>query len=321
MAALFLWIFLSVVVRGGEKGYKMEIGYIGMGIMGRPMAGNLLKAGHELYIYNRTAEKCKPLADKGAVVCSSPAEVAEKVEVVFINVTDTPDVEEVIFGENGIAEKARSGLVVIDNSTISPVATRRFANVLAKKGTYFLDAPVSGGDIGAQKGTLAIMVGGDRGVYEKSLPLFEILGSKVVYLGKSGSGQTCKLCNQLFCALHMLACCEGIALAYRAGLDVSAMIEVVSAGAGGSWALKNLGPKIAAGDMEPGFMIKLLNKDLRLVMELAHDAKLPLTGATLAQQLFHEAEAEGLGAKGTQALERIIEKLGGFTMTDNNTRH
>ena len=287
----------------------MKIGYIGLGIMGQPMALNLLKAGHSLWVFNRTASKAESLSQAGAVVAQSPAAVAREVEVVFINVPDTPDVESVIFGQNGIAESAQAGLTVIDNSTISPRATREFAERLRDKGVHYLDAPVSGGDVGAQKGTLAIMVGGDEAIFQRYVSLFEALGSKIVHVGSVGAGQTCKACNQLFCALHMLACSEGIALARNAGLDPAVMVDVVSSGAGGSWALSNLGPKIVENDMKPGFMIDLLVKDLRLVAELAQEAQAGITGAALAQQLFVAAQANGLGKLGTQALSKIVDKL------------
>jgi len=287
----------------------MDIGYIGIGIMGGPMAANLMRAGHSLYIYNRTAGKCDALAGDGAVVCSCAGEVAGKAEVVFINVTDTPDVQQVIFGDGGIIESVHHGLVVVDNSTISPKATCEFAQRLKEKGVDYLDAPVSGGDVGAQNGTLAIMVGGEKQVFEKCLPLFEILGSKISHVGPVGMGQTCKACNQLFCALHMVACCEGITLAKNAGLDPRVMVDVVSAGAGGSWALENLGPKIIDNDMDPGFMIDLLCKDLRLVLEMAKENVVPLIGTSLAEQLFCEAQQRGLGRKGTQALFEVVEKL------------
>jgi 3-hydroxyisobutyrate dehydrogenase len=288
----------------------MKIGYIGIGIMGRPMAHNLIKAGHEVFIYNRTKEKCVPLEQIGAKVEESPAAVTRQSEVVFTNVPDTSDVEKVIFGEKGIYETARDGLIVIDNSTISPAATREFARRLKQeKNTHYLDAPVSGGDIGAKKGTLAIMVGGNKEVFEQCLPLLEILGSKIMHVGPVGAGQTCKACNQLFCALHMLACSEGIELAQKAGLDPKVMVEVVSSGAGGSWALANLGPKILQQDFDPGFMIDLLSKDLRLVMELAQEFKASMPGTALAQQLFTAAQAHGLGREGTQALAKIIQVL------------
>ncbi|MBN2376778.1 MAG: NAD(P)-dependent oxidoreductase [Sedimentisphaerales bacterium] len=288
----------------------MRIGYVGIGIMGRPMAANLIKAGHELFVYNRTARKCQPLVEAGARLMDDPAAVAAEVEVVFINVPDTPDVEKVIFSKRGIFGAARADLTVIDNSTISPAATREFAERLkSEKQVDYLDAPVSGGDIGAQKGTLAIMVGGEVEVFEKYRALFEVLGSKIVHVGPVGMGQTCKLCNQLFCALHMLACSEGISLAKKAGLDPAVMVEVVSSGAGGSWALSNLGPKIVEGDFAPGFMVDLLAKDLRLLMELSGESGSSLPGAALAGQFFTAAQTQGFGREGTQALAKIIDRL------------
>ena len=286
----------------------MKIGYIGIGVMGRPMAGNLLKAGHSLYIHNRTAAKCDSLAARGATVCASPAEVARNAEVIFINVPDTPDVEQVIFGADGISQSARAGLIVVDNSTISPSATRQFAEHLKEKGVEYLDAPVSGGRTGAQKGTLAIMVGGDEQVFQKCLALFEILGSKIVRVGPVGMGQTTKACNQLFFAMHMVACCEGISLAKKAGLDPADMVDAVSSGAGGSYALANLGPKIIADDLKPTFTIDLLCKDLRLATELAQEVGLSLSGIELAQELFRKAQDEGLGQLGPQALYRMVGK-------------
>ena len=288
----------------------MNLGYIGIGIMGQPMAHNLLKDGHKLFVYNRTADKCKSLADAGATVADSPADVARRVDVVFINVTDTPDVEKVIFAPDGICQTASSELIVIDNSTISPAATVQFAQQLKKeKGTEYLDAPVSGGDVGATNGTLAIMVGGEKHVFEKCLPLLNVLGSKIVHVGPVGAGQICKACNQLFCALHMLACCEGISIAKNAGIDPAIMVDVVSAGAGSSWALTNLAPKILADDYNPGFKIDLLAKDLRLLMELAQQSHTPLPAAALAQQFFTAAQSARLGQEGTQALYQIIKNL------------
>jgi len=287
----------------------MNIGYVGIGIMGKPMALNLLGAGHALFIHNRTRAKCQDLAEQGATVCPDAAEVADQTDIVFINVPDTPDVEQVLFGPEGIHKAARPGLNVVDNSTISPVQTRVFAERLAQGGVGFLDAPVSGGDIGAQKGSLSIMVGGDKSLFEQCLPLFEVLGSKVTHVGPVGMGQTCKACNQLFCALHMLACCEGISLAKKTGLDPSIMVDVVSSGAGGSWALQNLGPQIVAQDMAPGFMIDLLCKDLKYTSELGAESQQPLLGLGLAQQLFKAAQNGGWGREGTQALYRVIEAL------------
>lgn len=294
----------------------MQIGYIGIGTMGEPMALNLLKAGHQLTVSNRTLSKCDNLKSQGAQVVPSCAQVAQNTEVIFINVMDTPDVEKVIFGEQGIFQTVRQGQIVIDNSTISPQATREFAERLKTKKIDYLDAPVSGGDIGAQQGTLSIMVGGEKKVFERCRKLFECLGSKITHVGPVGMGQTAKACNQLICAIHMVACCEGIALARQAGLDPKTMVEVVGSGAGASWALSNLGMKIVADDMAPGFRIDLMNKDLRLAMELAQAADLPLPGAGLAQQEFISALAKGHGQLGTQALSKIIEGLGHFKIKD-----
>ncbi len=289
----------------------MKIGYIGIGIMGRPMAENLLRAGHTLFIHNRTSSKCDGLAAQGAVVCQGPAEVAANSEVVFLNVPDTADMERVLFGAGGVMARAGQGLIVIDNSTISAGRTRAFAARLKEKGVDYLDAPVSGGNIGARQGTLAIMVGGDREVFEKCRPLLEILGSHIQWVGPVGMGQTCKAINQLLVALHVLACCEGISLAQRSGLDPRTMLDMVSSGAGGSWVLKNLGPRIIAEDFTPGFMIDLLCKDLTYTMELAQEAGQPLMGTSLVQQMFQEARDRGLGREGTQALYKVVEMLSG----------
>ncbi|MCP4455236.1 MAG: NAD(P)-dependent oxidoreductase [Planctomycetes bacterium] len=285
----------------------MRIGYIGIGIMGRPMAENLLRAGYGVNVFNRTPAKCESLPGQGGAVCDTAAQVARESDIVFINVTDTPDVEQILFGEAGVAESAREGLIVVDNSTISPRATQAFAQRLAVEGVAYLDAPVSGGDVGAQKGTLSIMVGGDKAVFDQCLPLFEVLGSKVTHVGPVGMGQTCKACNQLFCALHMLACCEGVDLARKAGLDPAVMVDVVSGGAGGSWALANLGPKIVDDDMAPGFMIDLLCKDLNYTEELGQAHDVSLGGMALAKKLFETAQAKGLGSLGTQGLWQLFK--------------
>ncbi len=287
---------------------RMNVGYIGLGIMGSAMAQNLLRAGHTLFVYNRTPAKCDSLVQQGAIPCASPAETAEKSEVVFINVTATADVEQVIFNEKGIASGARIGLIIVDNSTISARATREFAARLQNMGIEYIDAPVTGGDVGARAGTLAIMAGGEPAVFEKVKPLLEAMGKTIRHVGPVGMGQTCKAINQLFCALHMVACCEGIELARQSGLDPAIMVELLSCGAGGSWALEHLGPKILADDFAPGFRIDLLVKDLQFTMELAREAELPLSGTSLAQMLFSEAQQEGLGKLGTQGLYQVIQK-------------
>ncbi|MFW6038925.1 MAG: NAD(P)-dependent oxidoreductase, partial [bacterium] len=289
-------------------------GYIGMGIMGQPMARNLLQAGFELTVWNRTAAKCQPLQEAGASVADSPADLAaQKPEVIFINVTDTADVEAVIFGDDGLAQNATEGLIVVDHSTINPATTQQIAERLNEQGVRFLDAPVSGGDVGAQQGTLSIMVGGEAETFARCKPLLEVVGKSIVHLGPAGMGQACKACNQVAVAGNLLATCEALALARQTGLDMDKMIEVVASGAGGSWQLANLGPKVAAGDHEPGFMVDLILKDLKIVLDTARQHKLPLNGTSLVQNYFHSVAANGGGDRGTQALARVLEQLGNFS--------
>jgi len=295
---------------------KKRIGFIGLGVMGRPMALNLLKAGYPMVVWNRTRSKMKPLLEAGAEGADSPREVAEKSDVVITMVTDSPDVEEVILGPNGVIHGAHPGLIVIDMSTISPTVTRRIAQKLAEKGVKMLDAPVSGGDIGAKQGTLSIMVGGPKETFEECLPIFKVLGKKITYMGPSGMGQTTKLCNQVICALNIQAVCEGLMLGATAGLDLKKLLEVVTAGAAGSWMLSNLGPKMIERDFRPGFKISHQQKDLRLVLSFASELKLPLPGTALVQQMLRSVEAEGLGDKGTQAAIVAMEKIAGRRLTE-----
>lgn len=294
------------------------IGYIGLGIMGGAMAANLLKAGHRVMVWNRTASKMKPLLDAGATACDSPKDMASRgPEVIFTNVSDTPDAEAVLFGDDGVAAGAKRGLIVVDHSTISPIATRAFAERLAEQGVTLLDAPVSGGDTGARAGTLSIMVGGPEDAFERVLPLLRAVGKSITRVGDSGAGQMCKACNQIAVVCNLLGVCEAMALAKKAGLDLQKMIEVVGAGAGGSWQLSKLGPKIAAGDHEPGFMVDLVLKDLGIVNDTARQHRLALPGASLAETLFRSVAANGGGGRGTQALAAAIERLGGFRYAED----
>jgi 3-hydroxyisobutyrate dehydrogenase len=287
-----------------------QIGYIGLGIMGQSMAGNLIKAGHKMHVWNRTAAKMRPLVETGAIACDSPADMASRdVSAIFINVTDTPDVGAVLFGEQGLATTARAGLITVDHSTISPIATQEFAQRLAAQGVTHLDAPVSGGDVGARNATLSIMVGGLREGYETVLPLLQCMGKNITHVGDSGAGQTCKACNQIAVSINLLGVCEAIAMAKANGLDPRKMLEVVSAGAGGSWQISNLGPKILDGDFEPGFMIDYLLKDLNIVQQVAREKKLPLTTLAHAEHLYRSAQVHGSGAKGTQAVSHVIDTL------------
>ncbi|MHC4993885.1 MAG: NAD(P)-dependent oxidoreductase [Planctomycetota bacterium] len=293
-----------------------RIGYIGTGIMGRAMAINLIKAGFGVTVWNRTRENAQEVIDAGAAWADSPALVAAVSEAVCINVTDTPDVEAVIFGDEGVSsagENALKDLIVIDNSTISPQATRDFATRLGELGVAMLDAPVSGGDVGARAGTLSVMVGGASENFEKCMPIFEAVGKAITHVGESGAGQACKACNQVLCAVNLVAVCESMSLAVREGLDLKKMIAVTSAGAGGSWSLANLGPQIAKDDMAPGFMIDLINKDLNIVSGEANELGLPMPGAKLATELLRSAATLGHGRDGTQALSKVFERIGGFS--------
>jgi len=286
-----------------------RIGFIGLGIMGKPMARNLLKAGYPLTVWNRSQPAIEELVGDGASPGSSPEDVAHQSDVIITIVTDSPDVEKVALGPKGIIEGGRPGLVHIDMSTISPAVTRRIASRLAEKGVEMLDAPVSGGDTGAQAGTLSIMVGGKEETFQRCRPIFEVLGRTIVHCGPNGAGQTVKLCNQIVVALNNLAMCEALVFATKAGVDTRRMLEAVGAGAASSWALLNLAPRVLARDFRPGFKVAHQQKDLRLALETAEQQAVPLPGTSLVHQLFAAIEAEGLGAEGTQALVKALEKL------------
>lgn len=285
------------------------IGFIGLGIMGQPMVRNLLKAGYTVSVYNRTKARARPLEAEGARVAASPRECASGCDVLITIVTDSPDVEAVLFGPDGAAEGAKKGAVFIDMSTISPDVTRSIHARLKERGIAFLDAPVSGGDVGAQKGTLTIMVGGDEADFQRVRGVFEPLGKRITHMGPSGSGQATKACNQILCALNMLGVCEALALARRSGLDLEKMHQVVTGGAANSWALENLGKRIVQGDFNPGFMVKLIQKDLAICLNSARNLKLPLAGTALCQEYFRSNEAHGEGDLGTQAMFKVLERL------------
>jgi 3-hydroxyisobutyrate dehydrogenase len=284
----------------------MEIAWIGTGIMGAPMARRLLAAGHHVRVYNRTPERARALAANGASVAASPAEAVKGAEAVFIMVPDTPDVELTI---TRIEPALAHGQIVIDMSTIAPAAERAIAAQLKKVAVDYLDAPVSGGDKGAIEGTLAIMVGGDETAFTRAKPLFEHLGKRITYMGASGAGQMTKLANQIAVAVTLEAAAEAIRFASAGGLDAAHVIEAIGAGAAGSWQLSNLGPKIVAKDYAPGFFIKLIRKDLRLVSEAARDANVALPGLALMTSMFNSAAALGHDLDGTQAVASALDRL------------
>ena len=289
-----------------------KIGFIGLGIMGAPMALNLLTAGYSLNVYNRTDRpRVQEVVDAGGERAASPRDAASGGGVVITMVTDTPDVEAVILGDDGAIHGVDAGSTVIDMSTISPKLTREVAAALKEKGVNMLDAPVSGGDVGAQQGTLSIMVGGDQAVFDECLPVLEAMGKNINLIGGNGAGQTTKLCNQIAVSVANLAMAEALMLAAAADMDVQKVLDAISGGAAGSWQMTNLGPRILQGDFAPGFMVKLQQKDLKLVMEAANDVKLALPGASLAHQYFNIVERHGFADEGTQALIKAYEAQAG----------
>ena len=288
-----------------------RIGFIGLGIMGGAMSVNLLKAGFPLTVWNRTPEKMRPLLEAGAKPVKSPKEVAERSDIVIDMVTDSKDVEEVLLGKEGVIHGARPGTIVVDMSTISPIVTREIAKKLGEKGIRMLDAPVSGGDIGARNATLSIMVGGDAETYEECLPVFQAMGKTITYIGGHGDGQVCKAVNQILVGVNVLGVAEALMFASKAGVDVDKVLAAVSGGAAGSWQLANNGPKMLKGDYTPGFKVKDYIKDLRIIMETAAETKTPLVETAVVQQMFRNLDAEGLRDKGTQAVIVAVEKLAG----------
>ncbi len=286
-----------------------RVGFIGLGIMGKPMAQNLLKAGFELTVYSRARSSVELLAASGAAAAASPKAVAERSEVVITMVTDSEAVRDVVLGRGGVVEGAHDGLVLVDMSTISPGVTRSVSASLAQKGVSALDAPVSGGDVGAKEGTLTVMVGGERPVFDACLPILQRLGKKVVYMGPTGAGQLTKLANQILVACNMIGVSECLNFSSKAGLDLDRVIDALSAGAASSWSLVNLGPRIVKRDFAPGFKVKLLQKDLRYVLSTAEELDAQLPATALVQQLYRQIEERGLGDLGTQALITTLEQL------------
>src|SRR5579875_281829 len=284
----------------------MEIAWIGTGIMGAPMARRLIRAGHRLRVFNRTPEKARALVNDGAVLASDAASAANDARTIFIMVPDTADVEAVI---GKIQPSLTRGQLVVDMSTVAPGFERRTAEQLAQLGVDYLDAPVSGGETGAIEGTLTIMVGGDEAAFNRARPLLELLGKRITHMGASGAGQTTKLANQIAVALTLEAAAEALLFASKGGLDPGRVLEAIGAGAASSWQLNNLGPKIIAKDYRPGFFVKLIRKDLRLVTEAANQHGIALPGLNLMTSMFNATAALGHDLDGTQALAEALLKL------------
>jgi len=283
----------------------MKIGFVGTGVMGRSMARNLMAAGHELHVYNRTKARAEELIAQGAIWHDSPGELARYVEVVITMVGYPHDVEEVYLGENGIIASARPGTYLIDMTTSSPRLAERIEREAAAKGCHALDAPVSGGDIGAREARLSIMVGGDRAAFDAMLPIFRAMGNNIVHQGPAGAGQNTKMCNQIAIASNMVGVCEALGYAMKAGLDPQQVMRSIETGAAGSWSLSNLGPRMLAGNFEPGFYVKHFIKDLGIALQSAEEMGFDMPGVRLARSLYEKLASLGEQDSGTQALFKL----------------
>ncbi len=290
---------------------SVNIGFIGPGIMGAPMAHNLIKAGHALSVYARRAEAAKSLVDAGATACASPLEVAKCSDVIFTIVSDTPDVESVLFGEQGVASAARPGTVIVDMSTISPTATRKFAGRLAALGIEMLDAPVSGGETGAINGTLSIMVGGKAEIFERVKPLFECMGKNIVHVGKNGAGQVAKACNQIVVAVTIEAVAEALTFARKNGVDPEKVREALMGGFAGSRIMEVHGKRMLDNDFKPGFKVGLHQKDMRIVMETAHQLGVALPATALVAQHLNALMGTHDADLDSSAIVKVIERMSG----------
>lgn len=288
---------------------KPQIAFLGTGLMGAPMAVNLVKAGYAVNVYNRTAAKAQPVIDTGGKYFSTPVEASKNAPVIITIVTDGPDVEKVLFGENGALLNAPKDALVLVMSTISPQLNREMAERAAKQSIRMIDAPVSGGDIGAKNGTLSIMAGGADNDIAEAMPIFEVLGKTITHCGPIGAGQVVKLCNQICGALNLLGVCEAMTLGAKNQIDPEVLIRVISGGAGSSWAMQNLAPKIAKEDWSPGFMVETQQKDMRLVAEMASQTHTSLPGAALTSQLWQSVEAKGCEKEGIQALAKVLFEM------------
>jgi len=278
------------------------IGFVGTGVMGGSMAGHLLDAGHALRIFTRTRAKARALIDRGAVWEESPAALARGCDVIFTMVGFPSDVEDLYLGAGGLLAHMRAGALLTDFTTSRPDLAVRIAAEAARRGGAALDAPVSGGDKGAREATLSIMVGGSGDALARVLPLLRLMGRQIVHQGPAGSGQHCKMCNQIAVAANVLGVCEAMGYAQRSGLDAGRVLESISSGAAGSWMLSNLAPRMLAGDFKPGFYVKHIVKDLGIAIASARAMGLDLPGLMLAERLYHELQDQGFGNAGTQAL-------------------
>ncbi len=286
-----------------------KIGWIGTGVMGKSMCTHILKKGYALSVYNRTREKAGELCKEGASWLATPGDVAAASDVTFTMVGEPADVEQVILGKGGVLERSRPGSVIVDMTTSEPSLARRIYEEAKDKSVSSLDAPVSGGDVGAREGTLAIMAGGDEEAFKQVLPVFELMGKNIAYMGGPGTGQHTKMSNQIVIAAAMVGVVESLLYARRAGLDLDAVIDIIGKGAASSWSLNQLGRRIVKGDFAPGFYIRHFVKDMGIALLEARRMKLSLPGLALANQFYTAAMAEGLETEGTQALYKVLDRL------------
>lgn len=289
-----------------------KIGFIGLGIMGRGMTHNLLKAGFDVTVWNRTASRMDEFVEAGATAADSPADLAAKCDIIMTCVSDTPDVRAVTLGEDGVIHGVQPGALVIDHSTISPHVTREIAAKLHAKGVAMLDAPISGGSEGAARGTLSIMAGGEKESFERAMPYLEAFGKTITYVGGQGAGQMVKLVNQILVVVNMLAVSEALIFAEAGGLDLEQTLNAVAGGAAGSWMLSNRGTQAIVRDFRPGFTVDLQQKDLRLVLEAADQMGVPVLATGLVFNLYRTLQQQGLGGEGNHALIKALEKMTGI---------
>ncbi|HSL27659.1 MAG TPA: NAD(P)-binding domain-containing protein [Anaerolineales bacterium] len=294
----------------------LKVGYIGLGLMGKSIARNILKAGFPLAVHNRSRGAMDELAAEGARAAGSAREVAEQVDIVFTNLPDTPDVEQVVLGENGILEGAQDGLIYIDNSTIKPASARRIAEKLAEKNVFALDAPVSGGDIGAKNGTLTIMVGGDASALEKAMPVLMAMGKRVTHVGGAGAGQVAKAANQIMVAAQMVAMGELLVFSKKAGVDPSKVVEAIQGGAAQCWTLDVKPPRLFEGNRNPGFKAHMQLKDLKIILDTAQEYDIPVSGTIANTELFREMIEMGMGELDNSAVVGVIEEKAGVRILD-----
>ena len=295
----------------------VTVGYIGLGIMGKSIARNILKAGFPLVVHNRSQGAVNELVAEGALKASSPAEVARQVDIVFTNLPDSPDVEKVTLGENGIIEGVHPGLIVVDNSTIKPAVSRKIAASLAEKGAYALDAPVSGGDIGARDATLTIMVGGSADALEIARPVLAVTGKTITHIGDAGTGQIAKAANQIMVAAQMVAMAELLVFAQKSGADPQKVISAIKAGAAQCWTLDVKPQRLFAGNRNPGFKAAMQAKDLNIIIETAHEYGIPLPSAAVDAQLYNAMLENGWGGLDNSAVLNVLEWMANIQLLEN----